>query len=434
MPKKIYDIKPPKVAKKQAKAIKEFLDGEEKPTIKKAAVTTTVTKRKKEKKSVWLPVSIGVCVVLLIVCVYLFFKLPKADIVIYPKVDILSFKQAITADKTVDSVDLTKANIPVKYFEATKTVSQDFPATGSSSDGGLASGTITIFNKQDPAQSFTFKAGTHFMADSGKLFVAPDKIVIPAAKKSGSKITPGSVQVKVQAVEGGEVYNIAPSNFVIPGLKGTPAYYSVYATSSTAMTGGFSGKIKKVTDDDIQGAKDVLVKKSTDDGTADLKNQISNDYTLLDDAISSITTSASTPAKAGAVADKFTYSATVKVSGLAFKKSDLNDFAKQYIISQMPEGKTLLENTFKVNYTAGTVDVSGGKAGLNLDFSSGVYQSIDKNSMAISLMGKDANQINQVIKSSMGDQVENVKINFWPFWVSSAPANQSKVHVDLKFQ
>ena len=100
------------------------------------------------------------------------------------------------------------------------------------------------------------------MSDSGKLFVALQKIVIPAAKKSGSKITPGSVQINVQAVEGGTDYNIAPSNFSVPGLKGTAYYYSIYATSTAAMTGGYTGKVKKVTDDDIQGAKDVLTKKT----------------------------------------------------------------------------------------------------------------------------------------------------------------------------
>jgi len=31
-----------------------------------------------------------------------------------------------------------------------------------------------------------------------------------------------------------------------------------------------------------------------------------------------------------------------------FKKSDLEKFARDYIISQVPEGKTLLESSFKV--------------------------------------------------------------------------------------
>lgn len=434
MSRKIYDIKPPKVAHK----IEGRLGGYPEYSLKESLVDTKGRKhrgrRKKESHSIWWSVSVGILIVILVVGVYLFFKLPKADIVIWPKVDILSFKQTITADKSADSVDPVKAVIPAQYFQTAKTNSQDFPATGNASNEGQASGTITIYNKYDPPTPFTFKAGTHFMSDSGKLFVASQKIMIPAAKKSGSKITPGSVQVNVQAVEGGSDYNIAPANFSVPGLKGTSYYYSIYATSTSAMTGGYTGKVKKVTADDIQGAKDVLTKKTTSDALSALKSQISSDYILLDNAVLSDVTNASTQTKSGTIAEDFNYQVTVTASALAFKKSDLDQFAKNYIISQIPDGKTLLDNSFKMDYSASRVDVSGGKITLNLDFSSGVYQSIDKNSLSLSLLGENASQINETINNSLVDQVSKIKINFWPFWVTSVPNSQKAVNIELKFQ
>jgi len=433
MPKKIYDIKPPKAAKEAKKDQKEFSGSVKNPLVQMGAEKRQ-HRHKKESGQKWLPISIGVAVILLIFGVYLFIKLPKADILIWPKVDTLSFKQIITADKSVDLVDEAKAIVPAQYFEVSKTASQDFPATGNASNGGQATGIITVYNKFDPPTPLALKAGTHFMSDSGKLFVALQKFLVPAGKKSGSKITPGSVQVKIQAVEGGNSYNIAPSNFSIPGLKGTAYYYSIYAVSSQAMAGGFTGKVKKVTDDDIQGAKDVLVRKVADDAIKAVKSQVSDDYILLDNAVLYSTTKALTQIKAGTIADSFNYTATVKASCLAFKKSDLENFAKNYILSQLDNGKTLLNNSFKINYSADTVDVSGGKAALNLDFSSGTYQDIDKNSLALSLMGKNADQISQTISSTLGDQVSQVKINFWPFWVKSAPNNQKATIIELKFQ
>ena len=434
MPRKIYDITPPKVARNSQKDLKESLVITKGKRKIQEVPQLTHGRHKKESSSIWWLVLIAILVIVVAVGVYLFFKLPKADVTIWPKVDTLSFKQTITADKSVDSIDIENTVIPVQYFEANKTNSQDFPATGNASNEGEAQGTITIYNKYDPPESLNFKTGTHFMSDSGKLFVALQKIVIPAATKSGGKIIPGSVKINVQAVEGGSDYNIAPSNFVIPGLKGTPYYYSVYATSSNAMTGGYTGKVKKVTDDDIQGAKDVLTDKTTSDAMSALKSQIPSDYVLLDNAALSDVTEASTQTKSGAIADNFTYKVTVQASALAFKKSDIDQFAKNYIISQVPDGKTLLDNTFKIDYSASTVDVSGGKATLNLDFSSGVYQNIDKNSLALSMLGENANQINQTINSSLGDQISKVKINFWPFWVTSAPNNQSAINIELKFQ
>ncbi|MCX6721297.1 MAG: hypothetical protein NT026_01700 [Candidatus Staskawiczbacteria bacterium] len=431
MPRKIYDIKPPKLAKEVGDGIKEFLGEDKKSRSRK--VEKPRARARKEERSLRPLLFAVIFVIVFGAVVYLYFKLPKADIQIWPKVDTLSFKQVVMADKSADAVDLDKFVIPAKYFEVSKTISQDFPATGNANNEGQASGTITVYNKYDPATPLTLKAGTHFLSDSGKLFTALQKIVVPAATKSGGKIVPGSVDVKIQAVEGGENYNIAPSNFSIPGLKGTAYYYSVYGVSKSAMSGGYAGKVKKVTDDDIQGAKDALTKKAADEAAAELKSQIPSDYILLDNAISSENVDGSTQTKPGTVADNFTYQATVKATALAFKKADAEKFAKDYLISQLSQGKTLLDSSFKVNYSAGTVDISGGKETLSLDFSSGTYQDIDKLSVATSLTGKNYAQINETISNLLGDQVSKVQINFWPFWVTSAPNSQKAVEVEVKF-
>ncbi len=452
MAKKIYDIKPPKIAIKKV----ERKPVVKKPVVKKTKVPLTIekesknivtqyyapaqpqtpvqTKTKKEGKSAKKPIFISILIIVLFVAIYLFFKLPKADITIWPKVDTLSLQQTLTADKSITVVDTAKAVIPAQYFQSIKTATQDFPSTGNGSNEGKSQGTITVYNKYDPPKAFNFVAGTHFMSDSGKLFIALQKITIPAAKKVGSKITPGSVSVQIQAVEGGTDYNIAPSNFSVPGLKGTASYFSVSASSAEAMTGGYTGKVKKVTDDDLQEAKNVLTQKATADATADVKGQISADYILLDNAILSNVTDSSTKSKSGAIADTFNYSVTVQASALAFKKSDVDTFVKSYIASQMPTGKTLLDGSTKVDYSSNVIDISGGKATLNLNISLGAYQNIDKNAIGLSLMGENAEQIKQTITNNMGDQVSKTQIKFWPFWVSSAPNNQSAVHVFLKFQ
>jgi hypothetical protein len=451
MAKKIYDIKHPKtigktavsnvsntsrpaVAKKERVRVKK--SKEIKQTVVAEPIEEKFTRFVAEEKTPFNKkgIIIGVLVLAVVAGIYLFFALPKADVILWPKVETVSFQQTVIANKATESVDVKDAIIPAQYFQSIKTASQDFPATGNASDAGQATGTITIYNKYDPPTPFTFKAGTRFMSDSGKLFVALQKVVIPAAKKSGNKITPGSVQIKVQAVEGGTGYNIAPANFSIPGLKGTTYYYSVYAVSTSAMTGGYAGKVKKITDDDIQGAKDVLTKKLTIDATADLKSQVSSDYVLLDNALISNVTGSSTQAKAGTIADNFNYKVTVQASALVFKKSDIDQFAKNYIMSKIPNGKTLLDGSLKIDYSSSVIDISGGKATLNLNLESGVYQDIDKNEIALSLMGEDADQIKKTIDGQLGDQISKITVNFWPFWVNSAPNKQKAINVTLKFQ
>jgi len=425
MPRKIYDIKPPKIIRKIEKEVKDVFV-KEKPRKRARA-------GKKQKLPTWIKISSLVCLVLVVACTYLFFKLPKAQIDVWPKVDVLSFKQAIVADKTAEVADIEDFVIPAKYFEASKTNSQEFLATGNADDAGKASGKIIIYNKYIPAMPFTFKAGTHFLSDSGNLFVCLQKISIPAATKSGTKVTPGTVTVQVQAVEGGDAYNIAPSNFSIPGLKGTAYYYSVNAVSENAMEGGYSGKIKKVTEDDILEAKNVLTEKTKTDAISDLKALISSDYIVAESAVFADVKDASTKTKAGTVAEKFEYSVTVKASTLAFKKSDLAEFAKKFIVSKMNEGKTLLENSIQINYSATVVDVTKGTAKISLDFSGGIYQDINKNSLALSLLGQNPDQIRETIKNTFGDSITKTEINFWPFWVKAAPNSQKAIEIVLKF-
>jgi len=431
MPKKIYDIKPPKLVASQktetAKATKK--------------VATSSVKRKKKspvakkdsKILLWRYVVIGVLVILVFVAIYLFFKLPKAEITLWPKVETLSYAKILSADKTVTQINIENNIIPLSVLQATKTEVQSFPATGSASNDGLAYGTITVYNKYDPVRSFTFKAGTHFMSDSGKLFKAPEKIIIPAAKKVGSKITPGSVVVRVQAVEAGESYNISPANFSIPALKGTAYYYSIYATSAEAMAGGYTGKVKKVTSDDLVSAKDTISSKAQSSVMEDLRSQVTNDYVLLNGALVSEVVSATTQIKVGAIADNFEYQATANAKAYVFKKSDIEQFAKDFIVSKLEADKTILDSQLKTEYTLGEIDAKAGKVSIVFNFSCGTYKTVNTDSIELSLLGRNQIQINEIVTKTLPDQITKVQIRFWPFWVYSAPKNPKAVLVDLKF-
>lgn len=440
MAKKIYDIKPPKTAERAkksgnspaggAKEIKEFLDGPEKRPIKKPVAS----RRKKEIKNPWKRVLIGAGVVLILIAVYLFFKLPKANITIWPKTDVLIFNQTITADKTTDIIDMQNNVIPAQYLQEEKEGSEDFPATGSASDDGKATGAIKIYNKYDALTSITLKSGTHFLSDSKKYFVTLKKVIVPAAKKQGGKIVPGSIEVMVEAQESGPSYNIKPAKFSVPKLVGTAYYYSIYAESVEPMSGGKIGKIKKVTDDDIQSAKDALAQKLLSDAKNALKGNLSSDYILAEGAISGETESSSSSVKPGTVADNFTEKAKVVARVLVFKKSDLDKFAKEYILSKMPDKKTMLDQSFTVNYKVDTADIRGGKIVLNLDFSSKIYQSIDKISLVSQFKGLSASQIDNAISSSFGENVSKAQVKLWPFWVTKAPKTPKFININLKFE
>lgn len=425
MPRKIYDIKSPKVAHKAEKEIKDFFKPEKK---KKRSVN-----KKKEKHSFPKFFIIIIAVILVLFSGFLYFKLQKVNIKIWPKLETLSYNQTITADQSAEIINLSENLIPAKYVEIEKKDSQNFYATGNASDEGKATGKITIYNKYNPATSITLKTGTHFLSDSGKYFKTLEKIVIPKATISGSKITPGSIETKVEAAEGGESYNIGPANFSVPKLSGSPYYYSIYAVSKEAMAGGYTGNVKKVTEDDIAQAKSEIIKNISSSALEDIKNQLDSDYILLDDAVSYATVNSNAGAKAGTVVDQFSYQATVKVSALAFKKSDLEDFAKDYIISEMSEDYTILDSSLKTEYNLKTITMKDKEIALEVRFSADIYKNINKNLLTLLLTGKTRSQINEIVNNNLTDSVTKVEVNFWPFWTTRSPKTQKAVEIELKF-
>jgi hypothetical protein len=89
------------------------------------------------------------------------------------------------------------------------------------------------------------------------------------------------VSVVVFADEAGTKYNIAPTTFTIPGLKGSSAFTAVTAKSDAPMAGGFSGTRPAV----AQATKDsqyaAIQAKLTADLGKDLAAKIPAGYVLV---------------------------------------------------------------------------------------------------------------------------------------------------------
>jgi hypothetical protein len=114
-------------------------------------------------------------------------------------------------------------------------------ASGEEMVSTQALGTIFIYNEQQP-DPIRLVTNTRFEAPGGLIFKVKDPAIVPGytTDASGKKI-PGVTTAEVYADAVGEQYNIGPSRFTIPGFKGEPEYNTIYAESTSAFTGGFSG-------------------------------------------------------------------------------------------------------------------------------------------------------------------------------------------------
>ena len=414
MAKKIFDIMPPEIWKRQQKR-----------GLKKE-------KSRKSKKFYLKEILISGALFLVLVLGFLYFKLPRLSVEIWPKTELLTSDEKITIATSANEVSLTDKLIPGQFKEIEKDLWQEYPATGTKSIEGKAKGFIRVYNKYNPPTAISLKAQTRFISDSGKVFRSLAKIYLPPAQIKGGKVVPSWTDVEVMAAEPGEEYNIGSASFSVPGLSGTAWYYSIYGESSEAMTGGFKSDFKQVTEEDLQGAKEDLEKKILDGAESALREKVTPDYVLLDSAISKNIFENSCLVKAGAEVEKFSCQAKARAKALVFEESDLKKFAKGIIMGQTSKEKSLSEQSLDIKYSPDLINLGEGKIVLNLKLSGKVYSSVNKYELSGLFKDKSSEQIGEIISNVLPQQTSQIKIKFWPFWVKKAPRDVDRINVELK--
>lgn len=418
MSKKIYDIFPPKSSKP-----------EESDSLKIERERDDRVKHSRLKEMVAAAV-----IFIFAVSAILYFKLPRLNLEIWPKIENLTLDKKITIDKNVQQIDLQNKLIPGVVIEDEKELWQEFPATGTTAKEGKAGGTIRVYNKYNPPTPINLKATTRFLSDSGKYFRAVTAINIPAAGLKGGNITSSFVDVKVEAIEAGAEYNIDSAKFSIPGLVGTPYYYSIYGESTSPMAGGFKTGLKQVTQKDIQEAENITTNKILDEIESSLRSKVSSGFILLENAFSKEIIESSSLVKVGATVEKFNFQAKAKARALVFKKSDLESFARQSILANLINLKMIIEDSLETNYTPDVVDLSGGKIILNFGFSAKIYSFIDKDSLSVLLGGKSAGEVRETVYNNFPQEVSSVEVNFWPSWVKKSPKDTKRIFIKFNLE
>ena len=412
MVKKIFDIAPKKELEKE-EIKKDFFKKKPKLNFR---VSFPV------KKSLIL-----IPLVLIGVGIFAYFNLSQAEIEIWPKTEIVSFKTKLTVDERVENINFLANLIPGKIFEEEKTITQEFPSTGKKLIEKKAEGIIRVFNDSQREQILV--AQTRFQpplekfrspleAGENPWFRIQERIVIPAKSYK---------DVKVVADAPGEKYNIEPSTFSIPGLAGTPQYTFVYGKSFEPMKDGLKKEVPEVSQEDLKKAEEFLKEKVEKETKETLKAKIPPEFIVLEKEIKTEILEIFPLARAGAELEKFTFQVKARAKTISFKKEDLENFSKEFIISKIPTDKKLNQKSLKINYLPETINLEAGKIVLSLNLEAEIFSDIDKVSLKQGLVGKSLAETQFLLKNQ--PEIDRVKVKLWPFWVKKVPENLEKIKI-----
>ena len=368
---------------------------------------------------------------LILVLTFLFLNLATAKIQVWPETEPLSLKTKVTVDKTASLADFKAALIPGQVFEKTKTITEKFPATGTVLKETKAQGTLRVYNEYSTSPQ-VLVATTRFVSANGRLFRTPTRVTVPGGSYQGGKLVPGETDIEVVADQPGEDYNIGPSTFSIPGFAGTEKYTKFYAKSFDSMAGGQVQEATQVTKEDLGKAESSLDKRAKTESEEALITALEaeKEINYIKKALLTQVVETLSLARAGDKVESFNFQIKAKSEVLIFQKEDLEDFVKDFIVSQIGEGLNLYAPSLKIEYDAETVNLETGKVILSLDISAKTYSDLDLVSLKNNLRGKSLLETKIFLENQPA--ITKTKIEFWPFWVRKVPQDIDKIELQLR--
>jgi hypothetical protein len=415
MPKKVFDILPPKkekilIAKKEVPGLKERI----RPKIHFPKITFPKISFRK---------FIFSFLILLLVSALIFsFKFSRAEIKIWPEVEEVNFVEIVTVDTKAENLDLNKKTIPGKFFETEETFSNSFNSSGKILK--KAEGTIRLFNEYTTKDEI-WKEGTRFVSSDGKLFKSKDKIYVPGAKIKNGKIEASFVDVPVIAAEGGSQYNIGPSDFSVVAFKGSPRYFKYYGKSFGPMKGG--GEFQVVAKEDLERAEKELINLATQKTKEILGKKIGNGFSFSEDVIEISVLEKNSSAKEGDEKEKFDFQIKVKIKTIIFSKDDLSNFAKDYLASKIQPEKEFYQPSLKIDLKGEVKNFELGKAGFQMRISGKVYPKIDPLSIKKAIAGKSLEETKFFLLNQK--EISKSKIEIYPFWIKKIPDDIKRIEI-----
>ncbi len=349
---------------------------------------------------------------------------PHAKVVLKTRTTNAAINQPVTLGPNVIT-SFEKTSLKTEIRELKKDISISFDATGKKEVGEKASGTVKF--SQQSLSSETIPAGTQLTTSGGLVFVTTAAVTVPASTV-GPGCFPtacaGSATGSVTAAKSGSSYNAATGSLSGSGM-------SANFTSPTA--GGTDKTVSVVTQADVDGAKQKVNEASTQDqAKKDLMGQFGSEYTVLTETMKADSSNVkpSVGVDGEASDGKAVLGGSVTYSLQAIKHDQLDTYLTSAVTSQIDNTKEqrVYDNGLKaVKIT--NVRAANDVFRADLATNGKVGPTIDEQKVKDIAKGKGYGEVQSQLNAMNG--VEDVDVQFSPFWVRSVPNDTKKITVEF---
>lgn len=365
--------------------------------------------------------------VLLVVGFAFFLFFSGATVNVTPKVTSATIDGTFTAG-TAENSDISYETISLN---ATQTAT--VPTQGTETVEERAQGTLVVYNNysEEPQRLVD---NTRFQTAEGLVYRSTEAFVIPGRTTGEDGETqPGTVEVEVRAAEPGEEYNISSgTEFTIPGLSGTALFDSMWAQASTALSGGFSGTRKVISESDRETAQERLRDNLQSAFLEQAHQQIPDEFHLFDEA-TRVTVDGLTQVDSQEE-DSARLEIEATFSGALFQKSALAKLVAQNALATYEGNPVTLKDfsafSFSLSEPSTFTLSENAPFSFELSGSTDVIWTFDEEQLARDLAGKSESTLSQVLSGYPG--IERAEAVLRPFWRTSFPAGAEDIQINTR--
>ncbi len=337
-------------------------------------------------------------------------------------------RQEVSIDNTfIAKKDFKDGELPFETVSSSGESSKTVPVTGEEQVETRAKGTIIIYNDYSSAPQKLIK-NTRFETADGRVYRIDNSVVVPGKNKSTE--LPGSVEAVVYADTAGEAYNIGLSDFTIPGFKGDPRYSKFFARSKTTMTGGFIGKVKTASAEDLNKGRQELRDFLEAELTKKIETQVPEGFTLFKDAVYFEFETLSPP-KSNELKEK------ASAYAILFDSKKLSkNIASATLSDSDYEGEDIYtENFDSITFKPIPLDAKPWQTGVvsfSLNGKTTLTWLFDSEKLKEDLVGQPKNQerVKTILQAYPG--IGDAKVVVWPFWRKTLPDDFSDIFIKIE--
>ena len=362
--------------------------------------------------------------------------LPKGQVILVPKNDILVRDLEISYGTSVKAADSTKLVVPGTQVAEDLELKKTIDSQGKKEVGNRATGFVKIYNFT--RLPLNLKAETTTLSLNGKNYnlvndvsqLKPTGYKNPRTKEVDESTLGDAVEII--AAEGGDSYNLpAGTRLEISNKVFGSKPQVLYAKTDSPVDGGTSRYLSVVTDQDIAGAQEQL----KGDGLAQVRSKLQDQGLVLpDDSYTLQVTQFNTDKAAGTQSPNFEADIKLKLTGLAIREAELRQLVFDRVNQTLSDNKTLdtKDGAYQLVYKTKQLDGNNQLGVLSVHFQGRVWYNLSAGTaeLAKQLVNKTPDEANELL--SKDNEIDRIDVVLSPSWQKRLPFLQNNIQIKIQ--